>query len=387
VANWTPGDKEGFGTATDPASKVWFTLADGELTEAYAPDLGTPSLRNLQFVVSDGATFTEDERDDAVHQTQLADPRSLTYQQVNTARSGRWRITKTYVTDPASSAVLVDVTFESLTNQPYQLYVLCGPALSNTGDDDRGERHGDALVAFDAANASALMSAPALGRASTGYQGISDGWTDLRADHQLDWTYDSAAQPGNVVQIASIPLTGLGVSRHLTLALAFAPTPDAAADTAASAIRGGFETSAQRYAAGWHDYLSTLQRPPSAAGLEHEYDVSLMVLAATEDKTFRGGMIAAPSMPWIWATSPATPARTTSCGRATSTRLPRRCWPPGTEAPQNAPWTTSGSASRGQTDASRRTPTWTARPTGPTCSSTRWPTRFCCPGSSAASTP
>src|SRR5512133_2060822 len=54
VANWTPGDKEGFGTATASASTVWFTLADGELTEVYAPDLGTPSLRDLQFVVSDG---------------------------------------------------------------------------------------------------------------------------------------------------------------------------------------------------------------------------------------------------------------------------------------------------------------------------------------------
>jgi len=223
---------------------------------------------------------------------------------VNTARSGRWRITKTYVTDPARSAVLVDVTFESLTGRPYQLYVLCDPALSNTGDDDRGERRGNALVAFDAANASALMSAPSLGRASTGFQGVSDGWTDLRADHRLDWTYDSAAQPGNVVQIAAVPLTGLDASRHLALALAFAPTPGAAADTAASAIRGGFEPAARAYAAGWHDYLRTLQRPRSAAGLEREYDVSVMVLAATEDKTFRGAMIAAPSMPWILGNIP-----------------------------------------------------------------------------------
>ena len=128
MANWTPGDKEGFGTATAAASKVWFTLGNGELTEVYSPDLGTPSLRDLQFVVSDGATFTEREREDAVHRTELAGPGSLTYRQVNTARSGRWRITKTYVADPARSAVLADVTFESLTGRPYQLYVLADPA-------------------------------------------------------------------------------------------------------------------------------------------------------------------------------------------------------------------------------------------------------------------
>jgi GH15 family glucan-1,4-alpha-glucosidase len=171
-------------------------------------------------------------------------PHRTGYRQLNTARSGRWRITKTYVTDPARSAVLVDVTFESLTGRPYQLYVLCDPALSNTGDDDRGERRGDALVAFDSANASALTSTPAFGKASIGYQGVSDGWTDLRDDHRMDWTYDSAAQPGNVVQIAATPLTGLGTGQHLTLALAFAPTPGAAADTAASAIRGRRSTSA-----------------------------------------------------------------------------------------------------------------------------------------------
>jgi glucoamylase len=72
VANWPPGDKEGFGTAAAAASRVWFTLADGELTEVYAPDLGTPSLRDLQFLVSDAATFSGREREDAVHRTELS---------------------------------------------------------------------------------------------------------------------------------------------------------------------------------------------------------------------------------------------------------------------------------------------------------------------------
>ena len=118
VATWTEGDKDGIGTATGTASTAWLTIDDGELTEVYAPDLGTPSLRDLQFVVTDGRTFAEREREDATHTVELADPRSLTYRQVNTARSGRWRITKTYVTDPAPATVLVDVDFESLTGRP-----------------------------------------------------------------------------------------------------------------------------------------------------------------------------------------------------------------------------------------------------------------------------
>src|ERR671915_2531545 len=100
-------DKNGFGTSTTTSSKVWHTLDDGKLTEVYYPDLGTPSVRDLQFIISDGKTFAERESDATSHQVQLVDGRSLTYRQVNTDTDGRYRITKTYVTDPARSTVLI----------------------------------------------------------------------------------------------------------------------------------------------------------------------------------------------------------------------------------------------------------------------------------------
>jgi glucoamylase len=175
VATWTHGDKDGVATSTSAASKVWLTLNDGELTEVYSPDLGTPSVRDLQFAVTDGKSFVEREHEDATHAVTLTDPRSLTYRQVDTARSGRWRITKTYVTDPQRNAVLVDVRFESLTGKPYQLYALFDPALSNTGDDDRGGTAGQTLYAYDARYATALATSPAPTQTSSGYLGSSDG--------------------------------------------------------------------------------------------------------------------------------------------------------------------------------------------------------------------
>jgi glucoamylase len=298
VANWTAGDKDGFGTARPLASKVWFTLQGGELSEVYAPDLGTPSFRDLQFVVSDGKTFSERETDVAQHSTRLADARSLTYRQVSS--TSRWRLTKTYVTDPARSAVLMKVAFESLTGKPYQLYVLGDPALSNTGDDDSAS----GTTAYDKLNASALATAPALTKTSVGYMGASDGWTDFRDDHRMDWAYDAASTPGNVVQTGATSLTGLRRHRHLTLALGFAPTGDAADRVAHAALRTGFDRAARDYAAGWHRYVDSLRRPRSAAGIKRLYDASLMVMSATEDKTFRGAMIASPSMPWVWGNIP-----------------------------------------------------------------------------------
>jgi hypothetical protein len=51
-AVWTEADKEGFGSHA-PGQQDLLTLDDGRLTEVYYPDLGTPALRDLQFVVSD----------------------------------------------------------------------------------------------------------------------------------------------------------------------------------------------------------------------------------------------------------------------------------------------------------------------------------------------
>src|SRR5450631_2441460 len=64
-AVWTPADKDGYGTSTTTASKVWYTLGDGRLTEVYYPDLNTPSVRTLAFVVSDGRTFAQRDTDAA----------------------------------------------------------------------------------------------------------------------------------------------------------------------------------------------------------------------------------------------------------------------------------------------------------------------------------
>ncbi|WP_198680526.1 glycoside hydrolase family 15 protein [Lentzea terrae] len=60
----------------------------------------------------------------------------------------------------------------------------------------------------------------------------------------------------------------------------------------------GFREVAREYAQGWHTYLDGLKRPKSAD--RRLYDMSVMVLAATEDKTNPGASIASPSFPWAF---------------------------------------------------------------------------------------
>src|SRR3954453_8336885 len=94
---WAPADKHGFGTARQSRSNVWFTLRRAELTEAYYPDLSTPSLRSLEFVVVDG-THVDRETGPGVraHVKSLG---ALAYRQ--TTRTSRWVLQKTWFTDPA----------------------------------------------------------------------------------------------------------------------------------------------------------------------------------------------------------------------------------------------------------------------------------------------
>lgn len=304
ASDWNPGDKEGFGTARGTASKVWYTLNDGELTDVYYPRIDTPSIRDSQFVVTDGSTFTDREDRDSTHSVQLLNPKSLTYRIVNTAKSGKWRITKTFVTDPARSSVLEDVTFESLTGSAYQLYLLHDPALSMTGNDDTGHSGaGPSLLSSDGTTASAVVTSPALGKTSSGYLGTSDGWTDLASDHSMDWSYD-ATSPGNLVQTGRVKVNGLVNHQHFTVSLGFGSTESAALDTANASLAQGFAATRSAYDDGWAGYLGSLKPvPASASAWSTEWNVSAMVLAASEDKTFRGGFVAAPARPWAWANS------------------------------------------------------------------------------------
>lgn len=301
-ALFQPADKQGYGTAYSTRSKVWFTLRAGGLSDLYYPLASTPAARGLQLVVTDGRTFTDTEAADTRHQTELLDRDSLTYRQVNTAESGDYRIVKTYVADPARSAVKVRVRFTSLTGDPYRVYVDSLPALDNAGHRNTGRSLDGALVALGPHSASALTARPALGPSTSTYQDARGGLAQLRDSHRL-LTHRDMARRGTIEQTARTGLTGVGDHTTLTLSLGFGRDADAAKKVSRSSLRDGFGATLDAYQAGWHGYLDTLKAPPASLVTQQEsdaYRVSAMVLAAAEDKTYRGAFVASPSMPWVW---------------------------------------------------------------------------------------
>src|SRR5678816_3128561 len=127
-AHWATAAKNGFGTSNTLGSKVWFTLADGVMTEVFYPTLDTPNVQTLQFQVVTAGKI-ENEIDDTVHRIELPNPSSLTFRQINRAKSGAYTITKTYITDPRRNVVLIDVDFATQTDA--KLYVYYDPSLNN----------------------------------------------------------------------------------------------------------------------------------------------------------------------------------------------------------------------------------------------------------------
>ena len=51
--------KDCVGTARNGTSKVWFTVADGVLSDVYAPTIDNTNVETVQYAVTDGSTFTD----------------------------------------------------------------------------------------------------------------------------------------------------------------------------------------------------------------------------------------------------------------------------------------------------------------------------------------
>src|SRR5260370_3835733 len=46
-------------TKSNTKSKVWFTLANGVLSDVYYPTIHNTNVETLQYIVTDGSTFTD----------------------------------------------------------------------------------------------------------------------------------------------------------------------------------------------------------------------------------------------------------------------------------------------------------------------------------------
>ncbi len=335
--------KDCLGTARNTTSKVWYTVAGGVLSDVYYPTVDNTNLETLQYIVTDGSTFTDLQARDMTYTAEaVTDTGGMACRITATAKSGRYTIVTTYVTDPARNTVLMRVAFEpkpKAKGPTLRMYVRFDPTVNGNGGGGSGNGGADAatvdgssghpiLVASDpvtATNAAnrdyaqpvfAALDGP-FGDASTGFAGSeSDGLAQLDASHGLTPTFPDA-RDGNVVGTALVTLNGSGKT---LLALGFGATQSEAVGAAEGSLGAGFDAALTSYGAGWAAYDATLTRPRTEKlqgvtvtqrkQLDAAYFMSANVLKASEDKTFPGAIVASLASPWGQAISAGDPANT-----------------------------------------------------------------------------
>src|SRR5205809_550303 len=132
--------KDCLGTARNTTSKIWYTVAGGVLSDVYAPTIDTTNVETMQYLVTDGSSFTDLQSRDTTY-TVHADPTGMQCTITSTAKSGAYRLTTTYVTDPAHPSVVVHTQYTPLTAAAdgYQLYVRLDATVGgNGGGTDAG---------------------------------------------------------------------------------------------------------------------------------------------------------------------------------------------------------------------------------------------------------
>src|SRR3954454_4370233 len=265
--------KDCVGTARNRTSKVWFTVADGVLSDVYYPTNDNTENETLQYVVTDGATFTDLQTRNMTYTVRALDDRALTCRVTATAKSGRYRIVTDFLTDPRRPTVLLRSHFDALrgSTRDYHVFVRFDPTLNgnggggkdnggaDSGDIARSDGHtllvgSDPVTETNAANRdyaqpvfSALDGSRAFRAVSNGFAGqASDGLTQLDADRRLSATFAHAAK-GNLVQTAEVDLPSDGA---FEIALGFGATATAAVGAARGTLRADRDDVAAAYRPG-----------------------------------------------------------------------------------------------------------------------------------------
>ncbi len=332
--------KDCLGTARNTTSKVWYTVAGGVLSDVYYPTIDTTNVETLQYIVTDGSTFTDLQSRDMTYTAQALDPGGMECQVTATAKSGAYSIVTDYFTDPGRNSLLMRVRMHNSTHSPLQLFARFDPSINGNGGGGAGNGGADSatvdtsaghavMVAYDTKTATnavnrdyaqpvfAALDGP-FNQTTSGFAGTpSDGLVQLDSSHALTQAY-SDASAGNVVQTARIAVAGRGEG-NVTIALGFGADQASAVGSAEGSLHSDLGAIRDAYRGGWTNYDATLAPPPhhltglapaEVHQLSAEYYLSANVIKASEDKTFPGAIVASLASPWGQAISAGDPNNT-----------------------------------------------------------------------------
>ncbi len=340
--------KDCVGTAAGSASKAWYTVAGGTLSDTYAPTIDNTDVKSLDPIVT-GPGFTALQPRDMTYTVSALGSSGMACQVTATDAAHHFELVTDFITDPAAEAVVLRVSLVPLAGAPSGLsvYLRFNPLLNGHGGGGSANSGGESATvvqtsrgpvplsystnsfteAVDRSYASpsyaALAASTPFAAVQTGFAGTaSDGLTELDSSGALTSAAPDADN-GNVVQTVKLALSG-GPGQaggSVTVALGFGGTEDAAVAVAQAASAAPFAATLAAYQAGWRAYDARLLPPggtgsgpggghgvrPTAAQASAYY-LSANVLKASEDKTFPGATAASLASPWGQAVPAGQPA-------------------------------------------------------------------------------
>ena len=311
------------GGPTGTVSRVWFSLADGVLTETMYGLIHEAQIKALRFAVVSGDRLgvegtDTDSRTEYLHTDARGRPLSPAYRVVTESADDAFEIEKRVFTDPDSNALILRVTITAGSG-PVTPYLILEPHMANTGGGDRAQATVTGLHASEGDVHLTLRPGQPFEAASAGFLGASDGLTDLQANGRLTHAYASTGDtPGAVVLTGSLPTIAAGQSLTRDFVIGFGPTQAASEAAADTSFTTGLDEVLARFngegdRVGWQDWIGSLSELPRMAEVATDGGklayASALMLKVQEDRTYAGALIASLSNPW-GATVDATQAST-----------------------------------------------------------------------------
>jgi glucoamylase len=293
------------GGPTGAVSKVWFSIADGTLTETMYGLIHEAQIKQLRVAVKtatglavEGADTTS--KTEYLHLDAAGRPLSPAYKVTTTDKQGRFEIEKRIFTDPDRDGLFVRVTVRALKG-PVTPFLVLEPHMANTGGGDTGAASTAALTAYEGKAFLSLKGGKPFVKAVATPLG-GDALSAVKAATLAG----AASASGAVVLTAELPQQASGEATY-DFAIGFGGDANAADQAAAATLKTGYDEVLARYngegdRVGWEDYLASLTELPRLREASEDggklVQASALMLKVQEDRTYAGALIASLSNPW-----------------------------------------------------------------------------------------
>jgi glucoamylase len=291
---WATARKDIVGASLG-SSRLWFTMAQGIVTEVYYPRIDIPQIKDLGFIVADDQGFWVELRRVGDYTVTL--PRPGVPAATIFHRHPRFTFTLEVCPSEFRDTLLMRYSLEGDASlKPYALLA------ARLGDDTQNNvasvaTHDARRVLWAEQGPFALAlscidenGADGFGRRSVGCLEVSDGWQDFNRNGRMTWDYDEAG-PGAVTLMGELPRRG-------TLALGFAATKEAASTLTMSALMDDFDQEWTAYCDAWEEWLGQCRGAAFGGEVDDRLALSATVLKVHQDRTYRGAAVASLSVPW-----------------------------------------------------------------------------------------